>query len=236
MISAIETYQDCYDQINPQENGMFTYGLFNRWSWIGQLKLMDWLSGDVAAAQPPEPYLTQKNRDWLSDFVTPYPVNVSGGSIVRPVDYYLYQDLYSLNGDTDCDDEEDVVVIKTPVTLLDNSKFNQRTKTWIKSLKPSLNKPIAKQVGTSFVFEPSDIGSVVLEYIRYPKKAFIATKTDIVYNQQVSDPDNTVDFEWSESSRPLLVWYIVDSFANRTRENALKQGNLISGKTTRDGK
>jgi hypothetical protein len=215
---------------------MFTYALFNRWSWIAQLKLLDWLSGDVSAVQPPEPYLTQKNRDWLSDFVTSYPVNVSGGSIARPSDYYLYQDLYSLNADTDCDGNEEVTVIKTPVTLLDNSKFNQRTKTWIKSLKPSLNKPIVKQVGTSFIFEPSDIGSVVLEYIRYPKKAFIGTKIDLVYQQQVPDTDNTIDFEWNEMSRPLLVWYIVDSFANRTRENALKQGNLITGKTTREGK
>lgn len=235
MISAIETYQDCKDLINPQENGMFSYTLFNRWSWIAQLKLLDWLSGDVSAIQPPEPYLSQKNRDWLSDFVTPYPINVSNGIIQRPEDYYLFQDLYSLSGDTDCDNDEELVVVKKPITLLDTSKFNLRTTTYIRSLKPK-NKPIAKQVGKTFVFEPSDLGSVVLEYIRYPKKAFIATKTDTVYNQQVPDPDNTVDFEWSESSRPLLVWYIADSFANRTRESALKQSNLITGKTTREGK
>lgn len=235
-MNVIEIYQDCSDQINPQENGMFTYALFNRWSWIAQLKLMDWLSGDVAAVQPPEPYLSQKNRDWLSDFVTTYPVNVTGGSIARPDDYYLYQDLYSMSADNDCGDDDDVVVVKSPIDLLDNSKFNIRLNTYIKSLKTSMKRAIAKQVGKTFVFEPSDLGSVMLEYIRYPKKAFIATKVDAVYNQQIPDPGNSVDFEWNEMSRPLLVWYIVDSFANRSRENALKQGNLITGKTTREGK
>lgn len=235
-MNVIEIYQDCADQINPNENGMFTYALFNRWSWIAQLKLMDWLSGDVAAVQPPEPYLSQKNRDWLSDFVTPYSINVSNGSIDRPDDYYLFQDLYAINADIDCDDNEEVEPVKSPIDLLDNSKFNFRTKTFIKSLKPTMTRAIAKQVGKSFVFEPVDLGSVMLEYIRYPRKAYIATKIDTVHNQEVPDAANSVDFEWNEMSRPLLVWYIVDSFANRTRENALKQGNLITGKTTREGK
>lgn len=238
MISAVETYQDCRDQISPQENGQFNYSLFNRFSWKAQLNLMDWLSGDVSGIVPPEPYLTQKNKDWLSPFIVPYPTNIINGSIVRPSDYYLYQDMYSLSQDEDCDDENDdtVSITKTPVTILSNPKFNTRLNTYIRSLKPSVRKPIAKQVGRNFEFAPADLGSVVLEYVRYPKKAFIATKKDTVYNQLVPDLDNTIDFEWDENSRNVLVWYIVDAFSNRTRESALKQTNIISGKTTREGK
>lgn len=236
MISSIELYQDVFDQANPQENGMFTYGLFNRWSWIGQLKLMEWLSGDVEGIKPPEPYITQKNRDWLSDFTTQYPVNVIGGKIEKPNDYYLYSDLYALTADVNCGDDEEPIIVKYPIDLLDTSKYNLRVNTHIKSLKPSAKRAIAKEVGKDFNFTPSDIGSVVLEYIRYPQKAFIATKLDDVYKQEVPDPDKSVDFEWNEMSRPLLIWFIVDAFANRTRENALKQGNLITGKTVRDGK
>lgn len=236
MIPANELYQDVSDQINAQENGQFTIALFNRWSWVAQLKLMGWLSGDVEGIKPPEPYRTQKNRDWLSDFVTKFPTNVVDGKIEKPNDYYLYQDLYVLDADIECEDTDEPKIVKYPVDLLDTSKFNKRANTYIKSLKPTSRRGIAKQVGKEFDFEPSDIGSVVLEYIRYPKKAFVAVKIDEVYNQELPDPDNSVDFEWNEMSRPLLVWFIVDAYANRTRESALKEDNLITGKTVRDGK
>lgn len=236
MIPATEVYNDAKDLINPQENGQFTYALFNRWSWVAQLKLMEWLSGDVAGITPPEPYATQKNRDWLSDFTVKYPANVINGTLERPNDYYLFSDLYSLYRETDCGDEEEMEIKKYTIDLLDNSKFNGRANTYIKSLKPNIKRAIAKQVGKEFDFCPDDIGSVVLEYLRYPKKAFIAAKTDETYNVQVPDLDNTVDFEWNEMSRPLLVWFIVDAYANRTRETAIKQNNLLTGKTVREGK
>jgi len=237
MLSAIEIYQDCSDQISPNENGQFGYSLFNRYSWKAQLNLLDWLSGDVSGVVPPEPYLTQKNTDWLSPFILPYPTNVINGEIIKPSDYYLYQDMYSLSQDDNCDDDEDApTIVKTPVTALSNDKFNVRLGTFIRSLKPSVKKPIVKQVGKTFQFAPADLGSVVLEYIRYPKRAFIATQLDTLYNQLVPDIDKTIDFEWDENSRNILVWYIVDAFSNRTRESALKQTNSITGKTTREAK
>lgn len=235
MISAIETYQDCSDRINVQENGQFDYSMFNRFSWLGQLRLLDWLSGDVSGVQPPEPYRTQKNRDWLSNFVVPYSVNVMGGEFQRPSDYYLFQDLYSLSGNVDCEDDDPIVINKIPVTLISNNKFYTRSDTYITSLKPTQSKPIVKQVGKMFVFAPSDIGSVTLEYIRLPLRAYIATVLDPVYNQPIPDVPNCIDFEWDEFARNILVYYIVDAFANRNREQALKQVNLITNKLDREG-
>lgn len=234
MLSAVEVFQDCEDRINPQENGMFTYAMFNRYSWLAQLRLLEWLSGDVSAIIPPEPYRSQKNRDWLSDFVTQYKTNVVDGIITKPTDYYLFQDLYGLRGNLeDCEDDDTVLIEDQPIILLGNDKFKIRAKTRIKRLKPSNDKPIVKEVGKTFVFNPIDSGSVVLEYIRYPLKASITPKID-EYNNQV--PDTWVDFEWSEISRETLVWFITDSFANRNREQALKQTNIITGKVVRESR
>lgn len=234
MLSAIEVYQDCSDSINAQENGQFSYLLFNRFSWRGQLRLLEWLSGDVAGVAPPEPYRTQKNRDWLSDFVVKFPVNVNGGIITRPADYYLYQDMYLLRGELQsCDEGEEMVIFPNkPITLHGNDKFYQLANTYIDRLRPTADKPIAKQVGTTYEFYPEDIGSMVLEYIRYPKRASITPAIDPVYNQEV--PGTVVDFEWNENSREVLNWFICDAFSNRTREQAFKQFNELTGKVTRD--
>ena len=235
MISATAVYTDCSDRINVEENGQFSYSMFNRFGWLGQLSLLDWLSGDVKGIEPPEPYRTQKLRDYLSPFVVKYPFNVSDESMTRPDDYYLYQDLYRLTGKQDCDSLDEINIIKKPIDLLSNDKFNIRANTNIKSLKPE-NKAIAKQVGKTFEFLPKGIGSVTLEYIRYPKMAFLSAKKDNVYNQLIPDEDSSINFEWDEFARGILVWYIVDSFSNRNREQSLKSFNNSTGKTTRDGK
>ena len=127
-----------------------------------------------------------------------------------------------------------MVIRKVPIKVLSNSKFYQRARTFIKSLQPSVDKPIAKQGGKSFEFLPDDIGSVVLEYVRYPKFASIATKFDSVYNQLV--PDTVINYEWDEWANEILVYFICDAFANRTREQALKTTNIMTGKTIRESK
>lgn len=235
-MNVIEIYQDCKDRINVEENGQFVIPMFNRFSKLAELRLIEWISGDVSAIIPPEPFRSQKNSDWLTPFIVKFPSNVINGAITRPDDYYLYQDLYSLSGSQPCDDDTELVVKKRPVKVLSNSKFYQRVATYIKSLKPSIAKPIAKQTGKQFEFEPSDIGSVTLEYVRYPKFASIAVKQDDVHNQQVPDPTGGVDYEWGEWAREILIFFICDSFANRTREQALKATNIMTGKTVRDSK
>jgi hypothetical protein len=237
MIPVTDIYDDANDLINAEENGSFGYSLFNRFSWKGQLRLMEWLSGDISVREPPEPYLSQKNRDWLAPFVKKFPTNVVNGIITWPSDYYLYQDLYLLRGITeDCEEGEQMIVENKPVTVLSNDKFYKRANTFIDGLKPSQDKVIGKQVGKTFEFDPSDAGSVCLEYIRYPVKAKIVTKFDSVYNEDVPDLPNCINFEFDEYARELLVWFIADSFANRYRESALKQTNTVTGKTIRDGK
>ena len=236
MLSVIDIYKDCEDRINVEENGQFSYPMFNRFSKLAELNLLDWLSGDISALIPPEPFRTQKNSDYLSPFIVKYPVNVKDGIITRPDDYYLYQNLYCLSGDAECDDTEGMVISKITVKVLSNSKFYQRARTYIKSLQPSLKKPIAKQGGKEFQFLPDDIGSVVLEYVRYPKFAFIATVQDGVYNQPVPDAANSKDYEWDEWASGALVWFICDAFANRTREQALKMANSMTGKVVRESK
>lgn len=236
MAGVVSVYQDCSDRINVEENGQFSYVMFNRFSRLGELRLLEWLSGDISAVIPPEPYRSQKNRDWLAPFLVKYSANLSNGSITRPSDYYLYQDLYSLSGDTSCDDTEELVVVKQPVEILSNDKFYQRARTFISGLRPSIKKPIAKQVGKSFEFLPEELGSVTLEYIRYPKFASIVTKIDTVYNEEVPNESLSINYEWDEWARELLVFFICDAFANRTREQSLKAVNAMTNKTIRESK
>lgn len=237
-MDAISIYQDVSFRINKSQNGDLTYSQFNTISWLAQLSLIDWLTGSFTGNQPPELYLTQKTRDWVSFLITPYSAQVVGGKIMRPDDYYQFENLSRISGEVaeDCDDETEdkpKEVSNPVITLLSNDKFNKRCETYIKSLKPSFKKAIAKQVGLEFEFAPKDLGSVKLEYIRYPKKAEIKIKMDPVYNEEVPDPATTINFEWGEYARNLLIWFMCDEFSNHNREQALKTFNTATGKTAR---
>lgn len=233
MINVNDLYLDSLDIISKEENGAFPVSVYNRYSWVAQLKMLDYLSGDLENEQPPIPYLSQKNKDWLSPFITRKDDNVTNGYILKPSNYYGYENLYRIGGkvtDTDCDDtdEENTNDCNTVIELLDGAKFTQRCNSYIEGLKPSLNKPIAKLVGNRFEFAPKDLGSVSLEYIRYPRKAVLKTKINTEYNDEEYDPLTSVDFEWDEYARPMLTWFIIDSFSNRVREQTLKQFNTAS--------
>ena len=81
-------------------------------------------------------------------------------------------------------------------------------------------------IGKRLYVMPADLGSVELEYIRYPKFGSIIPKLDPIYNEEV--PDIVTDFEWEENSRELLVFFIVDAYANKTTSQAVKQFNQAS--------
>lgn len=224
------------DSVNKFENGNLSIPMFSRLSRIGELWLIDWLTGDTAAQQPPAPYLSQKNKDWLAPLIKKFPVNIVNGSFTRPADYYQYENMYRIAAPTsDCEDENPdyAEVPNANITLLDGAKFNERSTTYISELKPSMGKAIAKQVGKDFEFFPKDLGPVVLEYIRYPVFAELKSKMDTVYNEEVPDDATSINYEWDENARPLLVWKITDLFFNHTREQAGKQFNAASGKTVR---
>lgn len=237
MLNIISVYDDVLkDSVNKFENGDISIPMFNRMSRRAELWLLDWLSGDVSNAAPPIPYLSQKNKDWLSPFIKKYPAQVVNGSITKPEDYYGYENFYRIGSkiEADCEDDEPISDdCNTPIEILDGDKFNQRCLTYIKSLRPSFKKPITKLVGNNFEVNPKDLGSVILEYVRYPIFGEIKTKFDAVYNEVVPDEDTSINYEWQEWARPFLGWCITDLFANNSRENALKQFNQSTKKSER---
>lgn len=240
-INVNDIFEDVLDRVNQPENGLLTTGRYNRFSWIAQLNLIDWLSGDVSNQIPPEPYLSQKNKDWLSPFIVPYPVQVINGIVTKPSDYYRFENAYLLgqfNDVTNCSDPivNTGVSLNTSIEILDGDKFTERGETYIVGLQPSFKRPISKIVGNNFVFNPTDLGSITIEYIRYPQKSKLAMKPDTQFNDEVYDPANSVDFEWGEYARSLLVWYIADLFFDFTREQAGKQFNTATGKLSREVK
>lgn len=236
-IDAISLYDDFKDEANKWESGYASIDMFNRLSRLAELRVIDWLSGDVAGQQPPEPWLTQKNKDFLSHLITKYPANVTNGVIERPADYYRYDNFYRIGTkvESDCDEEATQAEddCDTPIEMLDGDEFNQRCNTYVKDKKPSFKKPICKMVGNEIEVRPRDLGSVQLEYIRYPKFAIIGKKKDEVYNDEVPDDNNTTNYEWPEAMRGVILFFIVDMFSNHIREQALKQFNAATGKSVR---
>jgi hypothetical protein len=238
MLDVLSIYQDsARDNVNKDENGDFGYELFNRISRRAELRLIDWLTGDVAGVAPPTPYLTQKNKDWVAFLIKKHNAQFVGGEIDKPSDYYQWDNFYRIGGKvvSDCEEPEEFPEDNPdiPIEILDGQQYNVRRKTFIDELKPSYTKPVSKLVGKKFEATPKDLGSVTLEYIRYPVFGKIVTKFDPVYNDDIADPAASTDYEWDEYARELLIWFITDTFTIHNREQALKQANLQTGKTVR---
>lgn len=237
MIQASSLYKDVIEAINVEVNGQFPYAMFNRYSRIAELLLLDWITGDIKGQQPPEPYTTMKDKDFVAPFISAYSGNAVNGKMSRPKDYYGFENMYIIGGTkaqsacVETDDDSQDSVCNTPIELLDGSQFYTRCKTYISALKPSYKKPIAKLVGKEFEFLPKDIGSVSLEYYRYPKFANIVTKVDPVFQDEVVDEVATTNYEWDENARSILIWFIVDRFANRVSSKGMKELNILSNKT-----
>lgn len=240
MINVNDIWLSTLDKINEDSNGQMTVARFNRWLWLVQLKCMDWLSGDVANIQPPTPYSAQKDRDWLSIFITKFPVQVANGVVIKPSDYYLWDNAFLLGNymaNAECDDEDEISTeCNIPIQLLSGDEYYYRCTTNIEGLQPSFTKPICKEAGEGFEFLPKDLGSITIEYIRYPTRAFLGTKLDTVYNEYVYDPATSVDLEWSPFAEDVISWFIADMFFNYVSNQAGKTFNTLTGKTVRDAK
>ena len=233
---------DVQQQIAKEENGDLSFDDFNRLSRRAELRLLWWITGDIRGGILPEPYVTQKNRDMVSPFTLKYDASLDSlAQITRPADYYQYENMFSLGvpeGSDECDEDDkdcgedgdSEEVFKTPIKLLDNQQFYKRANSYIESLRPSLKKPIAKQIGKKFEFLPVNLPGVTLEYIRYPIYGKIITKLDTVFNQDVVDEAVSINYEWTEGVIDLLVWIIVDFFGTSVREAALKQANEMTNK------
>lgn len=235
MIPVQEVKEDVYDQLLTTSNGEPSFDLFNRFSRLAELDLMDWLSGKLQGKTLPDIFNSQKDRDSLSPFIKKFSTVVTGGVIIRPKDYYQWNNIYLVgdpgNNTQVCVDEDEPYptdVCDRNVEILDSDQFNTRCVTYIKGLQPSLKKPIAKEIGNDFEFKPKDCGAVRLEYFRYPVYGKIVTMFDAQYNEDVVNVNASTDYEWNDNARGVLIWLIVDRFANRTSNMSLKQMNAAT--------
>lgn len=230
MIDVISLYEDASrDDANKNENGTFSHAMFNRLLRRAENYLLKFLTGDLVPAPDfPMPYETQKNKDYLKNFIVRFPAN-NGFTI--PADYFHWDNLYKIGSyqTTECD-TEDVVNVEgcnTPIQILDGQAFHNRCNSYIKGLRPSQGKPIAKIVNNQVVINPADIGSVALEYIRYPKYGKIVSQRDTVYNRDIAAPAPiSTNLEWDEWAREPLIWFMVNKFATKTSNKSLKEFNL----------
>lgn len=204
----VDTYNDVLAQINRPQNGDMSIDLFNSFSRLAELAVIDWLTGqDLSAADAklPAPWLTQKNMDWLSPFIVPVKKHVNG-SLEKPSDYYRYESMQAHV--SSCDGLE----IKD-IDLLTPAKFARR----INNVTPGKSELIARMVGNKFEFNPKEL-DVELVYIRYPKFGVLGKKTDTVYKRIVPDPTSSTDYEWPEAVITLFIHNIVQRFNARQRE------------------
>jgi hypothetical protein len=239
VIKISSIYEDvAKDSANEYENGRLSIDRFNRFSRRAELSLIDWLTGGAAPDNLPTAYLTQKDKNWLSPFILSTKGQVLDGRYERPKDYYQKDALYRLgppaDDNTDCNDDKPPSDCNTPIEILDGKEFDYRCTTWIDELKPTFNLPIAKWIGDELQFSPRDIGAIGLDYIRYPVFGVIVPTVDPVYNQEIPDENASTNYEWPEAVRNIFVFMITDMFANNTREQALKEMNVETGKTERE--
>ncbi len=223
-MNVITLYNDTIDRIAENENAHLSFGKFNRFSQLTELQIIDWLTGNNDVIPPP-PF--QKNKDWLSVFIKKDPAQVVGGSIPKPADYYTYDNFYRLGSkvQADCEEDENPEDCNTPIEILDGQQYYVRCRTYIEEKKPSFKKPISKVVGNTFEVNPSDLGSVVLEYVRYPVFGEIKVIHDNIFNEDVPDPATSINYEWPDAIRPIFVWFLAQQFSIYTREQALNQMN-----------
>lgn len=237
-MDIISLYEDiARDNVNCDENGYLSYTMFNRLIQRASNRTIDYLTGDSAGITLPFSYSTQKAKDFIGFLLTQFPTVITNGLITKPSDYYLYDNLYILSIDetscdednTTCDEDTPTPEIKgIPVQMLDGQQFKIRSNTWIKSKKPSPSVPIVKIIGNTIQFEPKELGSCVLEYVRYPQAGYIVPMEDPIYYNEVANPLLSVSSEWGEWARDFMIFFSSDSFANHTREQALKNFNLAS--------
>lgn len=234
-MNIIEIYQAVQDKVREEQNGVLTIASFNIKLKSASIWLQDYLTGDIEGIKPPEPYTTQKLRDFLSILLTTTTGIVEGGLFAKPENYYMW-DAFSIIGswkDEECGEEVIRIGCDTPIEILDGDVFNSRCQTHIKSLQPSIKKPIAKIVGNSFQCLPEDLGSVKLTYKRYAIPGEVKVVYDPLYGQDVPDPVNSIDSEWPDYALNLLVWRISASYATANREDNLKQQLQVDGKSAR---
>lgn len=236
MINAVELYNAVHDKVKSEENGSLSILSYNIKSKSAEIKLLDYLTGDLEGMKPPEPYNNQKLRDALQLFVATDTKQITGNGSPVPDNYYRFQNLNVIGSYLDVNDcGEEVMVSKgdTVIELLGSQQFDKRCLTKIKDLRPSMKKPIAKISNNSFQYKPIDLGSVKLEYVRYPIFGQIKVKYDALYNEDVPDEINSINYEWPMYAFNLLVWFISGMYAIGTREKALVEQLQVEGKSVR---
>lgn len=234
-MDIISVYNDYLDRTGAEQNGGTSIEKFNRYSKLAELRLEDYLSGDISGVTPPEPYTTEKLRDFLSTMLRSDTMQVQNGSFTKPDDYYKF-DSSSIIGsykDELCGEEVLITGEDTPIEILDGPQFTMRSQTYIKSLRPSAKKPIGKMVGDTIETLPKDLGSVKLYYIRYPVFGEIKVKKDPVYNDEIPDSATSVNYQWKESVRNLLLYFICQQYPVSTREKAFVEQNELINKGPR---
>lgn len=234
-MEIISLYNDVLDRTATEQNGSLTISKFNRFSRLGELRLLEYLSGDLEGIRPPEPYSTQKLRDFLTPFIVPDTKQVENGTSPLPDNYYKFENLSMIGDYRDEVCGKDVLISNgnTPIEVLDAQQFDSRCQTFIKRLQPSDKKPIAKMEDGGFQYKPSDLGSVKLEYVRYPIFGQIEMMVDNVYFDEVPNPATSIDYEWGDGCRNLLLFFIVQQYPISTREKALVEQNELVGKSSR---
>lgn len=237
-VSVSSLYDDVLRMI-AKGNGELSITDFNSYSRRAENRLLDWVTGRVEGNTLPQMYTTQKDKDFIAPFIAKYKAMVSDdGAISKPEDYYTYENLYGLSlenakcdgeSDGECGDEDEDIVQSNPIKLVDGDEFTRRQKSRIKGVTPSVDNPIAKEIGAGFEFAPKELAGVVLEYVRYPVYANAVPMIDPVYNEEVINQAASTNYEWGEYAREMLVWIICDFFFNSVREAAGKTMNLATG-------
>lgn len=224
-IPVIDIWEGVNADINIGESGQLTKENFTIWLNRTQLNLLRFLTGDlVDNIVFPMPYEKQKCKDYLKQFITRKLFN---NNITIPENYYQWDNLYKLGkvlSDTDCENEDYKIdeSCDKQIPILDGQQFKSRCDNWIDEMQPTNGSPICKIVDNKIETEPKDVGSMCLEYIRYPKDVTLVMTTDPNTGEEIVDDVASGSLEWDKWATEYLIWGVVNYHSKRTREQALK--------------
>ena len=165
---------------------------------------------------PQEFQTTQNNSDALRPFIISKPLLKNGDGFDVPDDFaafagesYLYVE--QVNGQT--------VSTRQPLEMVTIGERGLRLNDYI--LYPTLEYPIVTYLNNQFLADPSDINSVNLTYVRYPKTP--KRNYTVVNDFNVYRPVGSVQLEF-----PNLDWENIAHLAVRYWSTYMRDGELFN--------
>lgn len=163
--------------------------------------------------------VTQKMKDDLKSCKEVVYLPVDNDGIMILPSNYVHKTAITFEKITNGCCGEAPIVSRKAVDILDDDKWDERCDNSIKF--PSFDFPIANFLNNSIRFMPKNLKQVQFSYLRFPNRPLWAYTSP--NGVEVYDPNNSVNFEWSEILFTDIAKIILGYLSINLRDAELKQ-------------